>query len=78
MRRRNVPDGPSNTLPAGEFHAVCTNGASFPVVYALVGDKSYATYKTVLDAVQRHADTMGLGNVFSRGTLKSLSISRLR
>ena len=51
------------------FHAVCTNGASFPVVYALVSDKSYATYKTVLDAVQHRADTMGLGNVFSRGTL---------
>ena len=51
------------------FHAVCTNGVSFPVVYALVSDKSYATYKTVLDAVQRHADTMGLGNVFARGTL---------
>ena len=72
--QRMCVDGTFRSVPRTHyqlltFHAVCTNGVSFPVIYALVTNKNYVTYKKVLAAIQRHADELQIGNVFSRDTL---------
>ena len=67
-------DGTFRSVPVTHFqmlsfHVLCKNGSSFPVVHALLRDKSFASYVKVLDEIQRCATGLGLGPVFGRKAL---------
>ena len=57
-------DGTFRCVPATHyqmltFHVMCRNGSSFPVIHAILKDKSCVSYTAVLNAVQHYATRLG-------------------
>ena len=43
------------------FHVLFKNGSSFPVIYALIKDESFATCRKLLYEIRRRVDERGIG-----------------
>ena len=69
--RRICVDGTFRAAPATHyqlltFHALCSNGSSFPIIHALMSNKRSESYLVVLQQIERRARTMNIRSVFCR------------
>ena len=69
--RRICVDGTFRAAPATHyqlltFHAICSNGSSFPVLHALMTNKRYESYLVVLEQIEARARALNVRPVFRR------------
>ena len=69
--RRICVDGTFRAAPTTHyqlltFHALCSNGSSFPIIHALMTNKRCDSYLVVLQQIERRAEEMNIRPVFSR------------
>ena len=69
--RRICVDGTFRAAPMTHyqlltFHALCSNGSSFPIIHALMSNKRSESYLIVLQQIERRARAMNLRPVFCR------------
>ena len=69
--RRICVDGTLRAAPTTHyqlltFHAICSNGASFPIIHALMPNKRYESYLVVLEQIEARARALNVRPVFCR------------
>ena len=69
--RRICVDGTFRAAPVTHyqlltFHALCSNGSSFPIIHALMANKRCESYLVVLQQIEQRARAMNLRPVFCR------------
>ena len=69
--RRICVDGTFRAAPTTHFqlltfHALCSNGSSFPIIHALMANKRCDSYIVVLHQIERRAKEMNIRPVFCR------------